>query len=213
MRCGAPPGEFVPSQRASTLAGLPRSRAVPLAAMVSLDSRIRSDQCVEGWARAGTKIVRQLVDYDYFGRRGGEEASERAREERRQPDQRGKSSRKAGEGEGEVCRRRWDGRDGRVREHSTSTQGHPPGSGGCGGEWCGPVGGCGAVVFSRLEPGCGGGRRTARDGSTTRVWQGSGKGQDRALGGQGCPGWVPKYFGKVLSSCFFSSPSLQDIVP
>lgn len=41
--------------RASTLSGSSSS------AMVSLDSRIRSDQCAEGWARAGTKIVGRIL--------------------------------------------------------------------------------------------------------------------------------------------------------
>lgn len=54
------------------------------------------------------------------------------------------------------------------------------------------------MVFSRLEPGCGGERRTARDGSTTRVRQGSGKGQDRALGDQGWAGYRSTWKGTLI---------------
>lgn len=221
VRCGAPPGEFVPSQRASTLAGLPRSRAVDGQAVLTPGSDPTSVSS-DGRGR-GRRLSR--VDYDYcVGRRGGEEASERekkgdnlatgagARGKLERVRARSRMRVRVRHG-GPVCRRRWDGRERRAgeREHSTSTQGHPPGSGGCCGEWCGPVGGCGAVVFSRLEPGCAGGRRTARDGSTTRVRQGSVKGQDRALGDQGWAGYRSTWKGTLILFLLITVSS--DIVP
>lgn len=67
------------------------------------------------------------------------------------------------------------------------------------------------MVFSRLEPGCAGGRRTARDGSTTRVRQGSVKGQDRALGDQGWAGYRSTWKGTLILFLLITVSS--DIVP
>ena len=190
VRCGAPPGELCPEPtrfdacRASTLSG---------SSSCCDHSRIRSVQSVEamkGCPRAVRKVVERRLR---LGRRGKRRrASERRKEDSLTREARAREKLK-GEGEAEDEGEGGEGEArgvivgagtaacGRVGAQHTGTPAWEQWV------WCGPVGGSGAVVFSRLEPGSPGLLVVGGERRATDPRQGSGKGQARVSRARGGP--------------------------